>query len=153
MFAVGSDNVSRNSSPSPLPSPRLSISKTRHTSLSGIEWNLLEKQKPWCSIWLTKARLFANVHLLDKDYTNVRVLWMEILNTKTMLCSWLDTAQSALQTPLRKLSFGNGSLKIRSTSLGVCIWLFFEKFLFKFLFSHKRFQMGQKMYSYQLYIL
>ena len=31
--------------------------------------------------------------------------------------------------------------------------IFFEKFLFKFPFSHKRFQMGQKMYFYQLYKL
>ena len=30
---------------------------------------------------------------------------------------------------------------------------FFEKFLFKFPFSHKRFKMGQKMYFYQLYKL
>ena len=30
---------------------------------------------------------------------------------------------------------------------------FFEKFLFRFPFSHKRFQMGQKMYFHQLYKL
>ena len=37
---------------------------------------------------------------------------------------WRDIAQSALQTPLRQLPFGNGSLQIGSTPLGGCIGLF-----------------------------
>ena len=35
---------------------------------------------------------------------------------------------------------------MRSFPLGVLYMTFLEKFLFKFLFSHKRFQMGQKMF-------
>ena len=47
------------------------------------------------------------------------------------------TAQSALQTSLRWLPFRNGSLKIRSTPLGVCIWLFLKNFFSNFRFHAK----------------
>ena len=51
-------------------------------------------------------------------------------------------------TPIWKWEFENKEHPIRGLYM-----TFFEKFLFKFLFSHKRFQMGQKMYFYQLYKL
>ena len=51
-------------------------------------------------------------------------------------------------TPIWKWEFENKEHPIRGLYM-----TFFEKFLFKFLFSHKRFQMGQKMYKYQLYKL
>ena len=51
-------------------------------------------------------------------------------------------------TPIWKWEFENKDHPIRGLYM-----TFFEKFLFKFPFSHKRFQMGQKMYFYQLYKL
>ena len=51
-------------------------------------------------------------------------------------------------TPVWKWEFENKEHPIRGLYM-----TFFEKFLFKFPFSRKRFQMGQKMYSYQLYKL
>ena len=51
-------------------------------------------------------------------------------------------------TPIWKREFANGLHPIRGLYR-----TFFEKFLFKFPFSHKRFQMGQKIYLYQLYKL
>ena len=51
-------------------------------------------------------------------------------------------------TPIWKWSFANGEHPIWGLYR-----TFFEKFVFKFPFSHKRFQMGQKMYFYQLYKL
>ena len=51
-------------------------------------------------------------------------------------------------TPIWKWGFENKVHLIR----GLCR-TFFEKFLFRFPFSHERFQMGQKMYFYQLYKL
>ena len=62
-------------------------------------------------------------------------------------------AQSALQnpitvTPIWKWEFENEEHPIRGLYI-----TFFEKFLFKIPFSHKRFQMGQKMYFHQLYKL
>ena len=46
-------------------------------------------------------------------------------------------------TPIWKWEFENKEHPIRGLYM-----TFFEKFLFKFPFSHKRFQMGQKMYFY-----
>ena len=51
-------------------------------------------------------------------------------------------------TPIGKWQFENKEHPIRGLYR-----TFFEKILFKFPFSHKRFQMGQKMYFYQLYKL
>ena len=51
-------------------------------------------------------------------------------------------------SPIWKWEFENKEHPIRGLYM-----TFFEKFLFKFPFSHKRFQMGQKMYFYQLYKL
>ena len=48
-------------------------------------------------------------------------------------------------TPIWKREFANGEHPIREL-----YGIFFQNFLFKFLFSHKRFQMGQKMYFYEL---
>ena len=48
-------------------------------------------------------------------------------------------------TSILKWEFENKEHPIR-----VLYMTFFEKFLFKFPFSHKSFQMGQKMYFYQL---
>ena len=49
-------------------------------------------------------------------------------------------------TPIWKLEFANGEHSIRGFYR-----IFFEKFIFKFSFAHKRFQMGQEMYFYELY--
>ena len=46
-----------------------------------------------------------------------------------------DKAQIGLQTPLRQLPFGNGSLQMGSTPLGGCIG-YFLKFLFSNFRSH-----------------
>ena len=51
-------------------------------------------------------------------------------------------------TLIMKWEFENKGHPIRGLYM-----TFFEKFLFKFPFSYKRFQMEQKMYSYQLYKL
>merc|ERR1711978_117533 len=51
-------------------------------------------------------------------------------------------------TPIWKWLFENKEHPIRGLYR-----TFFGKFLFKFPFSHKRFQMGQKIYFYQLYKL
>ena len=58
------------------------------------------------------------------------------------------TANPIMVTPIWKWEFENKDHSIRSLDM-----TFFEKFLFKFPFSHERFQMGQKMYFYQLYKL
>ena len=44
-------------------------------------------------------------------------------------------------TPIWKREFENGKHPIRRL-----YWIFFEKFAFKFLFSHKRFQMGKNVF-------
>ena len=51
-------------------------------------------------------------------------------------------------THIWKWEFENKKHPIRGLYM-----IFFEKFLFKYPFSHQRFQMGQKMYFYQLYKL
>ena len=51
-------------------------------------------------------------------------------------------------TPIRKWEFENEEHSIRGLYM-----TFFEKNLFKFLFSHKRFQMEQKIHFYHLYKL
>ena len=51
-------------------------------------------------------------------------------------------------TPIWKREAANGEYPIRGFYM-----IFSEKFVFKFPFSHKRFQMGMKMCSYQLYKL
>ena len=49
-------------------------------------------------------------------------------------------------TPIWKWELANGLHSIEGLHR-----IFFEKFVFKFPFSHRRFQMGQKMYLYLLY--
>ena len=51
-------------------------------------------------------------------------------------------------TPIWKWQFAN-----EKHPIGRLYWTFIEKFLFKFQFLHKRFQMGQKMYFFQFYKL
>ena len=58
------------------------------------------------------------------------------------------SANPIMVTSIWKWEFENKEHPIRGLYM-----IFFEKFLFKFPFSHKRFQMGQKMYFYQLYKL
>ena len=58
------------------------------------------------------------------------------------------SANPITATPIWKWEFENKEHPIRGFYM-----TFFEKFLFKFLFSYKRLQMGQNMYFYQLYKL
>ena len=54
---------------------------------------------------------------------------------------------------LWKPHYGNSQFENKEHPFRGFYRTFLKKFLFKFPFSHKRFQMGQKMYFYQLYKL
>ena len=77
------------------------------------------------------------------------------INLKALFANIIDkihgpkcSAKPITETPIWKWEFENKKHPIRSLYMTL-----FEKFLFKFPFSHKRFQMGQKMYFYQFYKL
>ena len=84
---------------------------------------------------------------------------MELNFSFVIVCSWHNnlaklpkerhcpkcSANPIMITPIWKWQFENKEHLIRGLYM-----TFFEKFLFKFPFSHKWFQMGQKMYFYQL---
>ena len=59
-----------------------------------------------------------------------------------------SSANPITVTPIWKREFANGKHPI-----GGLYRIFFEISFFKFPFSYKRFQMGQKIYFYELYML
>ena len=72
--------------------------------------------------------------------------WKEIFQKKSY--STPQWGAFHLQTAISKWEFENKEHPIRGLYM-----TFFEKFIFKFPFLHKRLQMGQKMYFYQSYKL
>ena len=75
----------------------------------------------------------------------IKVAWLPLFTYKKACpkCS----ANPISVTPIWKWYFENKEHHIRGLYR-----TFFKRLLFKLPFSHKRFQMGQKMYFYQLYI-
>ena len=80
-----------------------------------------------------------------------KIFWMQVAKIG-ILGAFLSA--EILPKVLCKPHYGNSRLETVVCKWGAPIrWLyrvFFEKFVFKFPFIHKRFQMGQKMYFYEL---
>ena len=82
-----------------------------------------------------------------KVSTNLLQVSFEV-STAADRCCPKSSAKPITVTPIWKREFANGKHPI-----GGLYRIFFEVSFFKFPFSHERFQMGQKMCTYQLYKL
>ena len=82
--------------------------------------------------------------LVQKRFCFCKGFWIDVKKRHCPKCA----AKPISVTPIWKWKIENKEHPIRGLYM-----TFFEKFLFKFPFSHKRFQMGQKMYFHQLYKL
>ena len=116
-------------------------------NIKGLKWYILK------ILWTQNQRFskpvgVAALKLIRSLLLKSIYFWFSTFNLVFLTSSPKCSANPITVIPIWKRFFANGELPIRGLYR-----VFFEKFVFKFPFSHKRFQMGQKMYFYQFYKL